>query len=52
LSDTAGVAFIAELRGGHSDHRPISDPLATVTASGNHHMLVRHNSSEGDGGEM
>lgn len=50
--DTAGVAFIAELRGGHSDHRPVTVPLATVTASGNHHMLVRHNSSRGDGGEM
>lgn len=44
--DTCGVAFIAELRGGHSDTRPVVDPLATVTASGNHHMLVRNN---GDG---
>lgn len=38
-----GVAvppFIAELRGGGSNHRPISRPLATVTASGNHHGLV------------
>jgi DNA (cytosine-5)-methyltransferase 1 len=50
--DWFGVAFIAELRGGGSDHRPVSEPLATVTASGNHHMLVRHNSSKGDGGEM
>lgn len=40
--DTAGLAFIAELRGGGSDHRPVSDPLATVTASGNHHMLIEH----------
>lgn len=40
--DTAGVAFIAELRGGGSDHRPVTDPLATVTASGNHHMLIEH----------
>jgi DNA (cytosine-5)-methyltransferase 1 len=32
--------FIAELRGGSSDARPTSDPLATVTASGNHHGLV------------
>ena len=39
-------AFIAELRGGGSSARSADDPLATVTASGNHHMLVRHN---GDG---
>jgi len=32
--------FIAELRGGGSDARPTSDPLSTVTASGNHHGLV------------
>ncbi|MFC8077530.1 DNA cytosine methyltransferase [Streptomyces sp. NPDC057307] len=32
--------FIAELRGGGSTTRPVSDPLATVTASGNHHGLV------------
>ena len=35
-----GMAFIAELRGGGSKHRPVTDPLATVTASGNHHGLV------------
>lgn len=38
-----GVAFapfVAELRGGGSTARPVSDPLATVTASGNHHALV------------
>lgn len=34
------LAFIAELRGGGSKHRPASEPLATVTASGNHHGLV------------
>lgn len=45
--DTAGVAFIAELRGGSSDHRPVTEPLATVVASGNHHMLVRHNGDAG-----
>lgn len=48
-----GVAFppfIAELRGGSSDARAVTDPLATVTASGNHHGLVmRHNSG---GAEM
>jgi DNA (cytosine-5)-methyltransferase 1 len=53
--------FLAELRGGGSDHRPASDPLATVCASGNHHglvvgpehaaMVMRNNSSKGDGGE-
>lgn len=32
--------FIAELRGGSSDARPVTKPLATVTASGTHHGLV------------
>lgn len=50
--DRMGLAFVAELRGGGSDARHVSEPLATVTASGNHHMLVRNNSSRGDGGEM
>jgi DNA (cytosine-5)-methyltransferase 1 len=50
--DTAGVAFIAELRGGSSDHRPVTDPLCTVTASGNHHMLVRHNTARGNPAQM
>jgi DNA (cytosine-5)-methyltransferase 1 len=36
----AWLPFIAELRGGSSDARPVSDALATVTASGNHHGLV------------
>lgn len=45
--------FIAELRGGGSKHRLASRPLATVTAAGNHHGLVmRNNSSRGDGAEM
>jgi DNA (cytosine-5)-methyltransferase 1 len=54
--------FIAELRGGGSKHRPVTAPLATVTASGTHHGLVqppevaalvmRNNSSKGDGAEM
>ncbi|MFC7622456.1 DNA cytosine methyltransferase [Microlunatus sp. GCM10028923] len=34
------MPFIAELRGGGSDARPAAEPLATVTASGNHHGLV------------
>lgn len=50
--DTAGIAFIAELRGGGSKHRPVTEPLSTLTASGTHHMLVRNNSSKGAGGEM
>lgn len=32
--------FVAELRGGSSDARAVSDSLATVTASGNHHGLT------------
>lgn len=32
--------FIAELRGGGSTARPVTAPLATVTASGNHHALI------------
>lgn len=33
------VPFIAELRN-HGTSRPVSDPLSTVTAGGNHHALV------------
>jgi len=36
----AWLPFIAELRGGGSVARPVSETLATVTASGNHHGLV------------
>lgn len=51
--DRYGLAFIAELRGGHSTARDVRDPLATVCASGNHHMLVRNNTPRsGDGGYM
>jgi DNA (cytosine-5)-methyltransferase 1 len=50
--DTAGLAFIAELRGGGSDARDVTEPLATVCASGNHHMLVRHNTARGNPGQM
>lgn len=32
--------FVAELRGGGSDARSISDPLSAVTAGGHHHALV------------
>jgi len=77
----AVMPFIAELRGGGSKHRPVSDPLCTVVANGNHHglvttyygkggsqptssalptvtavekhaLLMRNNSSKGDGAEM
>jgi DNA (cytosine-5)-methyltransferase 1 len=50
--DRFGVAFIAELRGGRSDARDVAQPLATVTASGNHHMLVRHNTARGNPAQM
>ncbi|MFE7762963.1 DNA cytosine methyltransferase [Streptomyces sp. NPDC057438] len=33
-------AFVAELRGGNSNHRSLAHPLATVTAGGFHHALV------------
>jgi DNA (cytosine-5)-methyltransferase 1 len=36
----AWLPFIAELRGGGSIARSVSESLATVTASGNHHGLV------------
>ncbi|MGM7423008.1 DNA cytosine methyltransferase [Cellulosimicrobium sp. CpK407] len=42
--------FIAELRGGGSTARLADDPLATVTASGNHHALILRNN--GGGAEM
>ena len=39
--ETAMVTpFIAELRGGGSTARSTADPMATVTAAGNHHGLV------------
>lgn len=51
--DRYGLAFIAELRGGGSTARDVREPLATVTANGNHHMLVRHNSARpGDEGYL
>jgi DNA (cytosine-5)-methyltransferase 1 len=42
--------FIAELRGGGSTARSASDPISTVTASGNHHALIHRNN--GGGAEM
>jgi DNA (cytosine-5)-methyltransferase 1 len=55
----AWLPFITELRGGGSDARPVSDPLATVTASGNHHglvapaaMVMRNNTPRGDAAQM
>lgn len=43
----AFAPFIAELRGGGSDARSTTQPLATVTASGNHHALVMRNNLGG-----
>lgn len=42
-SETDGMVcppFVAELRGGSSTARPVDNPLATVTAGGNHHGLT------------
>jgi DNA (cytosine-5)-methyltransferase 1 len=50
--ETALLAFIAELRGGGSTARDVREPLATVCANGQHHMLVRHNTREGDPGGL
>ena len=50
--DRFGLAFLAELRGGYSDHRPVTVPLATVTAGGQHHMLIRHATSRGPGEQV
>lgn len=44
-TDRFGLAFVAELRGGGSTARPVTTPLSTVTASGNHHMLIRDDTS-------
>lgn len=38
--ESDALAFVAELRGGGSKHRRVTDALSTVTASGNHHALV------------
>lgn len=50
--DRYGVAFIAELRGGGSTARDVSEPLATVCAAGTHHMLVRQNTPRGNPAQM
>jgi DNA (cytosine-5)-methyltransferase 1 len=52
--------FITPLRGGgdKENARSVSDPLTTVTASGNHHglalppIVMRHNTARGDAGQM
>lgn len=41
-----GAPFIAELRGGGSTHRPLTEPLATITAGGNHHLLVHGDATD------
>ncbi len=50
--DRFGLAFIAELRGGGSTARRVTEPLATVCAAGNHHMLVRNNGTTPAAGQM
>lgn len=50
--DRCGIAFIAELRGGGSTARAVTEPLATLTASGTHHMLVRQNTARGNPAQM
>jgi DNA (cytosine-5)-methyltransferase 1 len=50
--ETAGLAFIAELRGGGSDVRPVTQPLAALCAGGTHHMLVRNNTTRSDPGYL
>jgi DNA (cytosine-5)-methyltransferase 1 len=47
-----GDPFVTELRGGGSDARPVSEALATVSTSGNHHylttpLIMRNFSKEG-----
>ena len=41
------VVFIAQLKGTQSRPWSVTEPLSTVAASGNHHMLVRHNGDSG-----
>lgn len=36
----AALPFVTELRGGSSTARSVADPLATITANGNHHGLT------------
>lgn len=50
--DRYGLAFVAELRGGGSTARDVLEPLSTVCASGNHHMLVRQNTPRGNPAQM
>lgn len=46
-------ALVVPLRGTNATKPADSEPLDTVAANGNHHALVmRNNSSKGDGGEM
>ena len=38
--------FVVEMRGGGSKHRALTDPLSTITAGGNHHLLVHGDSPD------
>lgn len=40
LAIPAVPPYVVELRGGGSKHRPVTEPVATVCASGNHHGLT------------
>lgn len=51
LETALAVPFIAELRGGGSTARSTTDPLATVTASGNHHALITSYYGSNDGAQ-
>lgn len=52
--DRFGLAFIAELRGGgcKTKTRDVTEPISTVCANGQHHMLVRNNGSSPEAGPM
>jgi site-specific DNA-cytosine methylase len=41
-----GAPFVVEMRGGGSKHRALSDPLSTITAGGNHHLLVHGDAAD------
>ena len=43
----AHLPFLAELRGGGSDARSVTEPAATFTAGGNHHALLMRNNTGG-----
>jgi len=52
--DGAGLAFLAALRGGGDKlrTRPVDVPLSAITAGGQHHLLIRHNTARGNPAQM